>query len=52
MTYNPIKASPGETLNVPVLKLEDVVVLVTGSLSFIFDLVVSGTMLQELLLTV
>lgn len=42
MTYNPIKASPGETLNVPVPKLEGVVVLVTGSLSLIFDAAVNG----------
>ena len=42
VTFNPIKASPGETLSIPVPKLSDEVVLVPGSLAIIFDLTVSG----------
>ena len=42
VTFNPNKASLGETLRVAVLKLEDGVVLVPGSLSLLFNLVVSS----------
>ena len=42
VTFNPNKASPGETLSIPVPKLSDEVVLVPGSLAVIFDLIVSG----------
>ena len=42
VTFNPNKASPGETLSIPVPKLSDEVVLVPGSLAVIFDLTVSG----------
>ena len=42
VTFNPNKASPGETLFIPVPKLNDEVVLVPGSLALIFDLTVSG----------
>ena len=42
VTFNPNKASPGETLYIPVPKLNDEVVLVPGSLAVIFDLTVSG----------
>ena len=42
VTFNPNRASPGEVLRVPVPKLDDVVVLVPGSLSPIFDMAVSG----------
>ena len=42
VTFNPNRASPGEVLRVPVPKLDDVVVLVPGSLSSIFDMAVSG----------
>ena len=42
VTFNPNKASPGETLYIPVPKLNDEVVLVPGSLALIFDLTVSG----------
>ena len=42
VTFNPNKASPGETLFIPVPKLSDEVVLVPGSLALIFDLTVSG----------
>ena len=42
VTFNPNKASPGETLFIPVSKLSDEVVLVPGSLAVIFDLTVSG----------
>ena len=42
VTFNPNKASPRETLKVPLPKLDDGVVLVPGSLSLIFDLNVSG----------
>ena len=42
VTFNPNKASPGETLFIPVPKLSDEVVLVPGSLAVIFDLTVSG----------
>ena len=41
-TFNPNKASPGETLFIPVPKLNDEVVLVPGSLAVIFDLTVSS----------
>ena len=37
VTFNPNRASPGEVLRVPVPKLDDIVVLVPGSLSPIFD---------------
>ena len=42
VTFNPNKASPRETLFIPVPKLSDEVVLVPGSLALIFDLTVSG----------
>ena len=42
VTFNPNKASPGETLYISVPKLNDEVVLVPGSLAVIFDLTVSG----------
>ena len=42
VTFNPNKASPGESLYIPVPKLNDEVVLVPGSLAVIFDLTVSG----------
>ena len=42
VTFNPSKASPGETLRVAVPTLEDGVVLVPGSMSLLFNLVVSG----------
>ena len=42
VTFNPNKASLGETLSIPVPKLSDEVVLVPGSLAVIFDLIVSG----------
>ena len=42
VTFNPNKASPGETLYIPVPKLNGEVVLVPGSLAVIFDLTVSG----------
>ena len=42
VTFNPNKVSPGETLYIPVPKLNDEVVLVPGSLAVIFDLTVSG----------
>ena len=42
VTFNPNKASPGETLFITVPKLSDEVVLVPGSLAIIFDLTVSG----------
>ena len=42
ITFNPNKASPGETLRIPVPKLHAGTVLVPGSLGLIFDLVVSG----------
>ena len=42
VTFNPNKASPGETLFITVPKLSDEVVLVPGSLAVIFDLSVSG----------
>ena len=42
VTFNPNKAMPGETLSVPVPKLDDGTVLVPGSLALVFDLVVSG----------
>ena len=42
VTFNPNKASPGETLSVAVPKLDDRSVLVPGSLALIFDLTVSG----------
>ena len=42
VTFNPNKASPGETLFIPVPKLNDKVVLVPGSLAVIFYLTVSG----------
>ena len=40
--FNPKKASPRETLRVPVPKFDDGVFLVPGSLSLIFDLKVNG----------
>ena len=42
VTFNPNKASPGETLFIPVPKLSDEVVLVPGSLAVIFYLTVSS----------
>ena len=42
VTFNRNKASPGETLYIPVPKLSDEVVLVPGSLAVNFDLTVSG----------
>ena len=42
MTFNPSKALPGETLRIPVPKLQDGVVLVPGSLALIFNLDVKG----------
>lgn len=42
VTFNPNKASPGETLNIPVPKLNDNLVLVPGSLALVFDVAVSG----------
>ena len=42
VTFNPNKASPGETLFIQVPKLNDEVVLVPGSLALIFDLTLSG----------
>ena len=41
-TFNPNKASPGETLYVAVPKLEEGVVLVPGTFALVFDLNVSG----------
>ena len=41
-TFNPSKASPGETMYIVVPKLEDEAVLVPGSLALMFNLVVSG----------
>ena len=42
VTFNPSKALPGETLRIPVPKLDDGVVLVPGSLALIFNLSVKG----------
>ena len=42
VTFNPNKASPGETVFITVSKLNDEVVLVLGSLAVIFDLTASG----------
>ena len=42
VTFNPNKASPGETLYVAVPKLDDGLVLVPGSLALMFNLVMSG----------
>ena len=42
LTFNPGKALPGETLRIPVPKLQDGVVLVPGSLALIFNLDVKG----------
>ena len=42
ITFNPSKASPGETLYIAVPKLEDEVLLVPGSLALVFNLVVSS----------
>ena len=42
ITFNPNKASPGETIYIAVPKLDDEVVLVPGSLALVFNLVVSG----------
>ena len=42
VTFNPNKASPGETLRIPVPKLHEGTVLVPDSLALIFDLLVSG----------
>ena len=42
VTFNRNKASPGDTLYIPVPKLSDEVVLVPGSLAVIFDFTVSG----------
>ena len=41
-TFNPSKASPGETVYVAVPKLEEGVVLAPGSFALVFDLTVSG----------
>ena len=41
-TFNPNKASPGETLYVAVPKLEEGVVIVPGTFALVFDLNVSG----------
>ena len=41
-TFNPSKASPGETLYITVPKLDEDVVLIPGTLALRFDLVVSG----------
>ena len=40
--FNPSKALPGETLRIPVPKLNDEIVLVPGSLALIFNLDVKG----------
>lgn len=42
VTFNPNKSSPGETLYIPVPKLDDGVVLVPGSLALVFNLSVTG----------
>ena len=42
VTFNPNKASPGETLHISVPKLDDGVVLVPGSLALVFNLTVTG----------
>ena len=42
VTFNPNRALPGETLRVPYPKLSSGKVLVSDSLAFVFDLVVSG----------
>ena len=41
-TFNPSKASPGETLYIPIPKLDEDVVMIPGTFSLRFDLVVSG----------
>ena len=42
VTFNPNKASPGETLDISIPKLGDGVVLVPGSLALVFNLTVTG----------
>ena len=42
VTFNPNKASLGETLHILVSKLDDRVVLVPGSFAFISNLTASG----------
>ena len=42
VTFNPNKASPGETLRVAVPKLEDGTLLVPNTFALVFDLTVSG----------
>ena len=42
VTFNPNKASLGETLHIPVPKLDDGVVLVPRSLALVFNLTVSS----------
>ena len=42
VTFNPSKASPGETLHISVPKLDDGVILVPGSLALVFNLTVTG----------
>ena len=42
VTFNPNKASPGETLHISVPTLDDGVVLVPGSLALVFNLTVTG----------
>ena len=41
VTFNPKKASPGETLYIPVPKLDEGVVLVPGSLALVSNLSVT-----------
>lgn len=40
--FNPSKASPGETLYIPIPKLDQDIVMIPGTFSLRFDLVVSG----------
>lgn len=42
VTFNPNKASPGETVRVAVPKLKEGVVLAPGSLALVFNLGVGG----------
>ena len=42
VTFNPNKASPDETLYIPVPKVDDGVVQVPGSLVLVFNLSVTG----------
>ena len=42
VTFNPKKAKPGETLRIPVPKLDNGVVLIPGSLGLIFNFTVSS----------